>query len=137
MSPPNNTCPHIHFFHLAPLFSTNEQQKEIIDESNIDDPIDEDDDGVIAETIYGVDDDRTQSFDPKIGHFDSKCTAWLISDDVFVTAGNCVGCGKAEADEGDCTRWEELSPVPTDFTGHVVEFNVLDSESTGKIARSA
>jgi hypothetical protein len=35
LSPPNNTSPHIHFFHLAPLFSTNKQQKEIIDDSNI------------------------------------------------------------------------------------------------------
>lgn len=46
---------------------------------------------VIAETICGPTDDRVLSFDFRQGRLvmPGTCTAWLISEDVFLTAGHC------------------------------------------------
>ena len=100
---------------------------------------DEDDDDEVDESICLVDDDREQSNDPRIGRFQpgSGCTVWLISEDVFVTAGHCAGCGRKEAERGDCERWEVLSPVQDGFKGHIVEFEVPPSESNGRSVKSA
>eukprot|EP00984_Skeletonema_dohrnii_P023317 scaffold12399_cov114-Skeletonema_dohrnii-CCMP3373.AAC.1 len=46
-------------------------------------------DGHIAESICGDRDDRVPSTDVRTGRMSSGCTAWLISEDVFVQAGHC------------------------------------------------
>lgn len=47
---------------------------------------------VITSTICGPEDDRVRSYDLRQGRLvmpDGTCTAWLISEDVFLTAGHC------------------------------------------------
>jgi len=65
----------------------------------------------------GDDDDRVPSFDRRIGRLmPMGCTAWLISEDVFVSAGHCV-------DEGNQDRYSN---------GWYVEFDVPNSTSNGR-----
>ena len=45
----------------------------------------------VAETICGPNDDRVRSFDVRQGRLQPiGCTAWLISENVFLTAGHCA-----------------------------------------------
>ena len=47
---------------------------------------------VITSTICGPEDDRVRSYDLRQGRLvmpDGTCTAWLISEEVFLTAGHC------------------------------------------------
>jgi len=49
-------------------------------------------DDIISESICGDTDDRTPSTDVRMGRLSSgggSCTAWLISEDAYVTAGHC------------------------------------------------
>ena len=71
----------------------------------------------VEETICGISDDRVASNDVRIGRFwgypyQGVCTAWLVSEDVFVTAGHCVD----EEQQANADR------------GWIVEFNVPRSE---------
>ena len=75
-------------------------------------------DEYIEETICFDTDDRVASNDVRIGRFKGRsplCTAWLISEDVVVTAGHCVD----EEKQDDANR------------GFIVEFNVPRSTSSG------
>lgn len=80
----------------------------------------------VEETICGISDDRVASNDVRIGRFwgypyQGVCTAWLVSEDVFVTAGHCVD----EEQQANADR------------GWIVEFNVPRSESSGRPVFSA
>mmetsp|Transcript_41096 Transcript_41096/g.87560 ORF Transcript_41096/g.87560 Transcript_41096/m.87560 type:complete len:317 (+) Transcript_41096:170-1120(+) len=91
---------------------------------------------VVGETICGRNDDRVRNFDPRIGRmmgdYLSGCTAWLIFEDVFVTAGHCVACSTTLADDGRC-ELGDARPAPNPY---IVEFNVPPSSSNGGVRRS-
>jgi V8-like Glu-specific endopeptidase len=65
------------------------------------------------ETICGPTDDRGLSSDPRQGRLFSGCTGWMISTDLMLTAGHCVG---------SATR--------------ILEFNVPLSSSNGSVRRA-
>ena len=46
-------------------------------------------DEVIGESICGDTDDRVPSSDVRMGRYNGGCTAWLISEDAYITAGHC------------------------------------------------
>ncbi len=74
-------------------------------------------DGGAPESQCGPTDDRVASNDPRAGRLlDMGCTAWLIEDGRFVTAGHCLN---------------------SFFPATVVEFNVPPSTSSGAIQHPA
>eukprot|EP00573_Skeletonema_grethae_P005131 CAMPEP_0201696978 /NCGR_PEP_ID=MMETSP0578-20130828/8914_1 /ASSEMBLY_ACC=CAM_ASM_000663 /TAXON_ID=267565 /ORGANISM="Skeletonema grethea, Strain CCMP 1804" /LENGTH=628 /DNA_ID=CAMNT_0048183025 /DNA_START=80 /DNA_END=1963 /DNA_ORIENTATION=+ len=46
-------------------------------------------DELIGESICGDTDDRVPSTDVRMGRYNGGCTAWLISEDAYITAGHC------------------------------------------------
>ena len=78
-------------------------------------------DGGDSESICFGTDDRVRSFDARVRRFSPVgCTAWLVAEDVFVTAGHCVDFAP--------------SALPD---GYFVEFNVPLSAPDGVSVRSA
>ena len=48
-------------------------------------------DGQAPEAICGATDDRVASTDPGVGRTDTGCTAWIVSNGAYLTAGHCAG----------------------------------------------
>lgn len=46
-------------------------------------------DELVGESICGTTDDRVASTDVRMGRYNGGCTAWLISEDAYITAGHC------------------------------------------------
>ncbi|HEY3244699.1 MAG TPA: trypsin-like peptidase domain-containing protein [Phycisphaerae bacterium] len=82
--------------------------------------------GDAPEDLCGAD-NRVASSDPRVGRiFGSGCTAWLVANGAFVTAGHCV--------DGDPDGFGPMLPdgiVDNGFLNTVVEFNVPSSSSNG------
>ena len=89
------------------------------------------------------DDDRVQSFDPRIGRLvfasgtnpandEAFCTAWLVGNGAVLTAGHCVDFDPDKGGPG-------LPDGISNWIGKrvVVQFNVPDSKTDGEIRRPA